>query len=214
MENPSTFRDDTQKKVLHASEQERPDVAQARQEWKEAQGGFQSDRLVFIDESGVNTKMTRRFGRSLKGQRLVDKVPHGHYKTTTFIAALRSDCVCAPFLLDSPMDGDCFLVYVEQILCPALRPGDIVILDNLRLHKAPSIEKLIRAAGATIKFLPPYSPDLNPIEQLFAKFKQLLRSAGKRTLKELWDYISDIICEAFSATECSNYFRNSGYTVS
>jgi transposase len=158
--------------------------------------------------------MTRRFGRSLKGERLVDKVPHGHWKTTTFIAALRSNGVCAPFLLDSPMDGDCFLVYVEQILCPSLRPGDIVILDNLRLHKAPRIEQLIHAVGAQIKFLPPYSPDLNPIEQLFAKFKQLLRSAAKRTLIELWDHISNIICSAFSARECSNYFTNSGYTVS
>lgn len=158
--------------------------------------------------------MTRRFGRSPKGKRLVDKIPHGHWKTTTFIAALRLSGVSAPFLLDSAMDGDCFLLYVDKILCPTLRPGDIVILDNLRTLKAPRVEQLIHAVGATIRFLPPYSPDLNPIEQLFAKFKHLLRSAKKRTLAELWDYISDIIFNAFSPAECSNYFANSGYTVS
>jgi transposase len=156
--------------------------------------------------------MARRFGRCPKGQRLLCKEPFGHWKTTTFTAALRHDGVTAPFVLDGPMDGDTFLAYVRQVLAPTLKAGDIVIMDNLPSHKVTGIRQAIEKAGAQLLYLPPYSPDLNPIEQMFAKLKSTLRSVAARTLDTLWLAIKDALL-TFSAKECSAYLRHSGYST-
>jgi transposase len=181
------------KKTLHASEQDRPDVAQARQNWKAEQTTLDPDRLVFIDETGASTNMVRLRGRCPKGQRLVSKVPWGHWKTTTFTAGLRRDGLVAPFVLDGPMNGAAFLVYIEKFLVPSLAEGDIVIMDNLPAHKVEGVRERIEAAGARLLYLPPYSPDLNPIEMAFAKFKTLLRKAAERTIPALWDRIGQTL---------------------
>jgi transposase len=168
------------------------------------------DRLVFIDETGTTTKMTRLYGRCLKGQRLKAKAPFGHWKTQTFIAGLRLTGLTAPFVIDGPMNRRIFETYVETQLAPTLRKGDVVILDNLAAHKSPKAEQAIRARGAWILFLPPYSPDLNPIEMAFAKLKALLRKRAARTIDALWRAIGDI-CALFSPAECANYFTAIGY---
>lgn len=170
-------------------------------------------RLVFLDETWASTNMARRYGWAPRGQRCVASVPHGHWKTTTFIAGLRLDGLTAPLVADGPMDGTIFLAYVNDFLCPVLRPGDIVIADNLGSHKVPGVRQAIRAVGASIVYLPPYSPDLNPIEQVFAKLKTLLRKAAKRTVDGLWDHIGTLI-DAFSPQECRNYFAAAGYVIS
>ena len=149
-------------------------------------------------------------GWCAKGRRLPARVPHGHWKTLTFLAGLRADGVVAPCVFDGPINGTCFRAYVEQILVPALRPGDVVILDNLGSHKGAAVRHAIRAAGAHMLFLPPYSPDLNPIEQVFAKLKHLLRKAAKRTLEDTWRTIGDLI-HAFPPEECQRYLVNAGY---
>lgn len=154
--------------------------------------------------------MARRYGRCLKGQRLVMAVPHGHWKTTTFIAGLRHDRIDAPCVIDGPMNGELFLAYVEQFLAPTLAPGDIVVMDNLPAHKVKGVAEAIAERGAELRYLPPYSPDLNPIEQMFAKLKALLRKAAARSVDKLWDTIG-LLLDAFPATECANYLRNSGY---
>lgn len=154
--------------------------------------------------------MARRYGRCLKGERLVAAVPHGHWKTTTFLAALRHDRIDAPCVIDGPMTGELFLAYVEQFLAPTLKPGDIVIMDNLPAHKVAGVAAAIEVRGAELRYLPPYSPDLNPIEQLFAKLKALLRKAAARTVDALWDTIG-LLLDAFSPAECANYLKNSGY---
>jgi transposase len=199
-----------EKKVLRAAEQDRPDVAARRQQWREAQPGLDADRLVFIDETWASTAMTRRYGRAPVGVRLVCPVPHGHWKTTTFIAALRADGLTAPLVIDGPVNGDLFVAYVRRVLVPTLRVGDIVIMDNLICHKRVEVREAIEAAGATVRYLPPYSPDLNPIEQAFAKLKALLRKAGKRTMEDLWTFLGETL-DAFAAQECRNYFRHCGY---
>ena len=178
--------------------------------WAENQSKFDPDRLLFIDESGTNTKMARLRGRAPRGQRLVGKIPYGHWKTTTFVAGLRSSVLTAPCVIDGPMNGNTFLAYVEQILVPSLNPGDIVVLDNLGAHKVPGVCEAIEAAGATLLYLPPYSPDFNPIEQLFAKLKALLRKAAERSVDGLWNRIA-LLLDAFPPDECANYFRNAGY---
>jgi transposase len=165
---------------------------------------------VFIDETWAKTNMTRLRGWALRGKKLLAKVPQGRWRTLTFLAALRCDRIDAPCVIDGPIDGEIFLAYVEQSLGPTLRPGDIVIIDNLGSHKSPAVRRAIRAAGAKLFFLPPYSPDLNPIEQLFAKLKTLLRKAARRTLEATWKQIGTLL-SAFSPQECANYFRNSGY---
>jgi transposase len=165
---------------------------------------------VFLDETGANTKMARRHGRAPRGQRLRASIPHGHWKTTTFIGGLRLGGMTAPMVLDGPMTGAWFLAYVEQVLVPTLRPGDIVILDNLAAHKNAAARRAIEAAGAKLLFLPPYSPDLNPIENAFAKLKALLRKAAARTKDHLWKAIAYII-DTFSPKECANYFAAAGY---
>ena len=165
---------------------------------------------MFIDETGASTKMARLYGRAPRGQRLRAGVPHGHWKTTTFVGALRRTGMTAPMVLDGPMTGAWFLVYVEQVLIPTLSPGDIVILDNLPAHKGSAIREAIETAGARLLFLPPYSPDFNPIENAFAKLKALLRRAAARTIEELWRVIGDCL-DAFSPSECANYFAHTGY---
>jgi len=187
-------------------------VARKRERWKRYQARLDPRRLVFIDETWAKTNMTRTHGRCAKGQRLVDKVPHGHWKTLTFLAALRCDAITAPFVLDGPINGDWFLAYVEQVLVPTLKPGDVVVMDNLGSHKGKAVRRAIRQAGAHLLFLPPYSPDLNPIEQVFAKLKTLLRKAAERTVEATWQRIGKLL-DHFSADECANYLVNSGYAA-
>jgi transposase len=196
--------------VLKAAEQDRPDVARQRGEWKVRQAGLDPDRLVFLDETWAKTNMTRPRGRSLAGTRLVAKVPHGHWKTTTFLAALRTSGLTAPMVIDGAVNGELFLAYVQQQLAPTLHPGDIVIMDNLSSHKKAGVREAIEAVGAKLAYLPPYSPDLNPIEQAFSKFKWLLRSAKQRTVEALWQTCGKLL-DQFSQSECRNYFRHCGY---
>ena len=181
-----------------------------RDEWAAAQPGWDPDRLVFLDETWASTNMARRYGRSPRGQRLVCPVPHGHWKTTTFVAALRADGLTAPMVVDGAMTGDLFVAYVEQVLVPTLRPGDVVVMDNLICHKRVGVARAIEGAGCTVRYLPPYSPDLNPIEQAFAKLKALLRKAGERTVEGLWRLLGRLLDE-FTPEECRNYLRHCGY---
>ncbi len=193
-----------------ASERDRPDVARRREQWVERQDRIDPERLVFIDETWTKTNMEPLRGWSPLGARLVAKVPHSHWKTSTFIAALRCDRIEAPWLLDGPVNAAAFKTYVEKVLAPTLRPGDVVIMDNLSSHKGKAVRQAIRAAGAKLIFLPKYSPDLNPIEQLFSKLKHLLRKAAARTLETLTAAVGELL-GAFTAEECANYFANSGY---
>jgi transposase len=196
---------------VHAAEQQRPDVAAARQRWKaEPQPRFDPKKLVFIDETGTTTNMARQRGRCRRGARLIGRVPHGHWKVTTFLAGLRSDAVTASFVIDQAMNGSIFRTYVERCLVPTLAPGDIVVMDNLSAHKVAGVRQAIEAAGAALLYLPPYSPDLNPIEQLFAKLKALLRKAAERTIEALWVAIGRLL-DDFPADECSRYLAHAGY---
>jgi len=201
---------DVQKKTGHASEQQRPDVLAKRQDWFDGQLDLDPDKLIFIDETGANTKMGRLRGWSPKGQRCRAAVPHGHWKTTTFTAGLRLNGITAPMLLDGPMHGPAFRAYVEQVLVPELKPGDIVIMDNLPAHKVAGVRETIEAAGARLLYLPPYSPDFNPIEMAFSKLKALLRKTAARTVDDLWDAVAQSL-DAFTPDECANYFAASGY---
>jgi transposase len=177
---------------------------------RKEQPALDPKNLVFIDETAATTKMTRLYGRAPQGKRLVDKVPHGHWKTTTFICGLRHDGVTAPFVLDGPMDGAHFLAYVEQILAPTLKKGQIVYMDNVSTHQVDGVAEAIEARGARAVFLPAYSPDLNPIEQLFARLKSFLRKMKARTVEELWKAIAGFLKEV-SKDECKAYLENSGY---
>ena len=168
------------------------------------------ERLVFIDETWATTNMTRRYGRAPRGQRLVASVPHGHWKTSTFVAGLRTTGMTAPLVVDGAMNGETFRAYVEQVLAPTLQPGDRVIMDNLGSHKVAGIRAAIEARGASLIYLPPYSHDLNPIEQAFAKLKALLRKIAARTVSALWDALGDTLTR-FTPRECANYFANVGY---
>jgi transposase len=193
-----------------AREQDRPDVSRRRAQWRKYQSRIDPARLVFIDETWAKTNMTRTHGWAARGQRLVDKTPHGHWNTTTFLAALRHDRIDAPCLFDGPINGELFRVYVEQVLLPTLGPGDVVVLDNLGSHKSRVVRNAIRAIGAKLIFLPKYSPDLNPIEQVFAKLKTLLRKAEARTLEAISAAIGQILGR-FTPQECANYFKDAGY---
>lgn len=193
-----------------AAEQERPDVAQQRVEWRAGQSKLDPERLVFIDETWAKTNMTRLRGRSLKGTRLVARVPHGHWKTTTFVAALRSSGLTAPLVVDGAINGSIFLAYVQQQLVPTLQKGDIVIMDNLSAHKVAGVIEAIEAVGASVVYLPPYSPDLNPIETVFSKFKTLLRKLEQRSVEALWEACGTLI-DAFDESECRNHIRHCGY---
>jgi transposase len=204
--------DTDSKKTLLASEQDRPDVRHARQQWKDKRQPkmrLEPHRLVFIDETGATTKMARLRGRCPKGQRLRSKAPFAHWKTQTFIAGLRCYGLTAPFVIDRPMNRQIFETYVETQLAPTLSRGDVVILDNLAAHKSPKAEAAIRARGAWMLFLPPYSPDLNPIEMAFSKIKAHLRARAIRTVDALWQAIGDI-CKLFEPDECRNYFSAAG----
>jgi transposase len=165
---------------------------------------------VFIDETWATTAMARRYGRARRGARVVAAVPHGHWKTTTFLAALRHDGLTAPCVFDGAITGARFLAYVEQVLAPTLRPGDVVVLDNLGAHKVKGVRAAIEAAGAELRYLPPYSPDLNPIEHAFAKLKALLRAAARRTVEALWQTLGHAL-DAFTPAECAHYLAHAGY---
>jgi transposase len=185
-------------------------VASARAEWREQQPKLIPSKLVFIDETSVKTNMARRYGRAKCGHRLVAAVPHGHWKTTTFVGALRCDGLSAPMVIDGANNGELFLAYVEQVLVAALKPGDVVIMDNLRVHKLAGVRAAIEAAGAKLLFIPAYSPDLNPIELAFSKLKALLRAKAIRTAEALWNALGNL-CDNFRSGECANYFRHDGY---
>lgn len=195
-----------------AAERSREDIAEARDKWLEWQIALNPENLVFIDETWTSTNMTPRYGRGPRGQRVEGIAPHGHWKTTTFIAALRHDRIAAPCVFDGPINGAAFKAWTEQALAPEVGPGDIVILDNLSSHKVAGIKEAIEARGARLVFLPPYSPDLNPIEQAFAKLKHLLRKAAARTVEALHHAIADLL-DDFSPQECKNYIINSGYST-
>jgi transposase len=195
---------------VHAAEQERPDVAEARARWQLDQASLDPSRLVFIDETGASTSMARLYGRSKRGLRALGRVPWGHWKIVTFTAALRLDGIVALFVIDKPMNGAIFVAYVRQCLVPALRPGDIVVMDNLPAHKNEQVRKLIEAAGATLRYLPPYSPDFNPIEQFFAKLKAMLRKAKERSVPGIYDQIGSLL-DRYAQGEYKAYFTNSGY---
>jgi len=180
--------------------------------WFEQQPELDPARLVFLDETAVTTKMARLYGRAKRGERCRALIPHGHWKTTTFLAGLRLDGITAPMVLDGPMTGAAFRAYIEQVLVPTLTPGDIVVVDNLSVHKVEGVREAIEAAGASLMFLPPYSPEFNPIEQAFAKLKALLRKAAARTITDLWAAIAEAI-DAFTPAECINFFAKAGYDL-
>ena len=202
--------DHAQKKTAHAAEQDRPDVLRRRAAWFEDQLDLDPARLVFIDETWASTNMARRHGRAPRGRRLRVGVPHGPWKTTTFVAGLRTSGLIAPFVLDGPINRAAFETYVEKVLVPELRPGDVVVMDNLSSHKGPRVRALVEEAGGTLLYLPPYSPDFNPIENAFAKLKALLRKAAERTVAGLWAAIGRLV-DLFTPRECANYFAAAGY---
>ena len=185
-------------------------MAKKRTAWRDAQPALDVTKLIFVDETWVKTNMVRMHGWTPSGERLVDKTAHGHWKTSAFVAALCHDRVIAPGVFDGAINGELFLAWVEQVLAPDLRPGHIVVMDNLSSHKRAAVKQAIKAAGAEVRFLPPYSPDLNPIEMLFAKFKARLRRLRERTLEGLWNALGTISAEVTN-DECINFFRHAGY---
>ncbi len=202
----------TVKKTVYADEQRRPAVAAERRRWRDGQPLHDARQYVFLDECGVTTDLLRRYGRSPRGTRLRDHTPCSHWETHTVIAALRREGLGAPAVFDGPIDSPTFLAYVEQVLVPTLRPGDVVVLDNLAVHKQPEVRAAIEQAGALLRFLPPYSPDFNPIELAFAKLKAFFRAARPRT----FDHVCALMAAAlalFMPDECANYVRHCGYRV-
>lgn len=185
-------------------------MARRRRRWRSWQASLDPKRLVFIDETWIKTNMAPLRGWGPKGERLRGYAPHGHWRTQTFLGALRCDRLTAPCVFDGPINGECFRAYVEQQLVPTLNPGDIVVLDNLGSHKSAALRRTIKAAGARLWYLPPYSPDLNPIEQAFSKIKHWMRMAQKRTTQDTWRHIGDLIA-TIQPNECDNYFENAGY---
>ena len=185
-------------------------MAEHRRRWRVWQRYMDPERFVFLDETSAATNMVRRYGWGPRSERLVDAAPHGHWRTTTFIAGLRSTGLVAPLVLDGPMTGEAFLAYRGQFLAPVLARGDVVVLDNLPAHKVAGVRETIRAIGASLLYLPPYSLDLNPIEQAFAKVKALLRKAAARTCEALWTTIGRLL-DCFTPAECRNYLANSSY---
>lgn len=210
MPRASAIEANVKKKVLRASEQNRPDVAERRAQWQVWQTGLDPQRLVFIDETWVKTNMTRPRGRAPEGERLICDVPHGHWKTTTFLAALRVTGLTAPLVVDGAINGVLFKSWVDQHLVPTLRPGDLVVMDNLASHKVTGIRQAIENVNAEVCYLPPYSPDLNPIETVFSKFKWLVRSQSRRTVDALWTLCGQIV-QQFQEDECRNHFKHCGY---
>lgn len=202
--------DITFKKSLQAEERQRADVARARRRWIREQGMLDPARLVFIDETAVSTNMVRLGGRAPRGVRLIGHVPLGEWRTITFVAALRHNKMTAPMVIDGAMTGEMFRAYVEQCLVPTLRRNDIVVMDNYRAHKVAGIQEAIEKARATVRYLPKYSPDLNPIEMPYSKFKALLRKVAARTVPRLYRAIRSFVPQ-LGAQECANYFRHAGY---
>lgn len=182
----------------------------AREAWRALQPLLSAKRLIFLDETGVTTNMVRRYGRAPRGQRVRGYAPAGHWKVTTLLAGLDRNGIVAPFVVDQPMNAAIFAQYISQYLVPELKPGDVVILDNLSSHKGDKARTLVEACGATLLFLPPYSPDLNPIEMVFAKLKHLLSKAGERTREGLWNRIGRLV-DDFPPNQCENYIRHTGY---
>jgi len=195
-----------------AAEQNRPDVAEKRARWHEQLAAEPLTGLVFVDESGANTQMTRWRGRTLGGRRLVARIPHGSYQTSTLISGIRLEGPCAPWLFEGPMNGEMFLAWVEQGLTPTLRAGDLVILDNLATHKIRGVREAIQAAGARLLYLPPYSPDFNPIEPMWSKVKQILRSHDPRTETDLL-LAAKMAFQAITIIDCKNFFFSAKYAT-
>jgi transposase len=186
-------------------------VAAKRAAWRaEVMPALDPRKLVFVDETWAKTNMTRTHGYAPRGQRLIDTAPHGHWHTTTFVGAIRADGFIAPLVLDGAINGEWFLAYVERVLVPELRRGDVVVMDNLGSHTPAGVRRAVEGAGCRLLYLPPYSPDLNPIENAFSKLKGLLRSAAERTVDGLWSAIGRLL-DRFSPRECRNYFRHCGY---
>jgi transposase len=185
-------------------------VAEKRRQWSATQAQIDPDKVVFLEETWAKTNMTRRDGRSPLGTRLVEKTPWGHWRTTTFLGGLRSTGFVAPLTVDGPINGPLFRAWVEQHLAPTLQPGDVVVLDNLSSHKVSGVREAVEAVGAELRYLPPYSPDLNPIELAFSKLKKLLRDGAERTVDKLWTLCGQAL-DGFTESECRNYFRHCGY---
>jgi len=200
----------SKKKSLRAAEQDRPDVKVQREAWREKTGGLDLHRLVFLDESGAKTNLTRLYGRAFDGQRVVDATPHGHWCTTTVLSSVRLDGTTAAMVIEGPTDAEVFGAYVEQVLTPSLRSGDIVVMDNLSPHKTAGIVEAIEAMGAEVWFLPPYSPDLNPIEKMWSKIKAFLRKVKARTWEALLEAIAAAL-RTVSESDALNWFRSCGY---
>ena len=198
------------KKTLIAAEQDRPDVAEVRRQWAAGQLSIDPDRVVFIDETWAKTNMTRRWGRGERGARLRAKTPYGRWETTTFLGAMRSTGFVAPLCVEGAVNGQLFEAWVEQHLAGTLRAGDVVVMDNLSSHKSRRVRAAIEAVGAEVRCLPPYSPDLNPIELAFSKFKKLLRDGAARTTDKLWQICGQVL-DLFTESECRNYLRHCGY---
>jgi transposase len=201
----------TFKKTLLPSETERPSLARLRTRWRRYQHRLDPARLVFVDETWVKTNMTRARGWSPRGEPLLAKLPHGHWQTLTFLAGLRHDRIVAPCVIDGPINGVSFTAWVEQFLAPTLNRGDVVVADNLGSHKGKAARNAIRSVGAKLFFLPAYSPDLNPIEMVFAKLKTLLRKADERSIEATWKKIGNLL-DAFSPNKCAKYLRHAGYS--
>lgn len=200
------------KKSTHAAEQDRPDVAEARRHWPEKFAGVDAEDLVFLDETGANTAMRRTHGYAPRGQRVVAAAPFKGWRTVTFVGALTADGLVAPWAMEGAMNGEWFLAYVEQILVPSLRPGMVVIMDNLPCHKVQGVQEAIVAAGCRLEYLPAYSPDLNPIENAFSKLKRALRDWAARSVEGVYEGLRRLITN-FRPAECLNYFRHCGYAI-
>jgi transposase len=198
------------KKTLRASEQDREDVKALREQWRARTHELEASHLVFLDESGAKTNMTRLRGRAPRGQRVYESVPHGHWHTTTMLSSVRLDGSTACMVVDGATDTEVFLAYVENVLVPTLRPGDIVVMDNLAPHKSPAVATAIRAAGANIWYLPPYSPDFNPIEQMWSKVKEALRAFAARTQEDLVEAIAKAL-RSVTASDAKGWFTSCGY---
>jgi transposase len=198
--------------MMRAAEQDRPDVAEKRTRWQTWQVGIDPSRLLFIDETWATTNMTRLRGRAAAGQRVIGVVPHGHWKTTTLIAAMGLAGVQCSMVIDGAINRPGFEAFIQQVLLPTLKPGQIVVMDNLSSHKGPRVAELIHQASAELLYLPPYSPDLSPIEPAFSKIKQLLRSAAHRTADALWGSMQSIL-DRVNASDANGYFRHCGYAI-
>jgi len=200
----------TEKKSLHAQEQDTAEAQRKRRAWKEAIRGIEPGRLIFLDESAATTQMTRTYGRAPRGERVREGAPGGHWRTVTMLAALTLEGLQAPMTIESATDGDVFLAYLEQVLCPRLSPGQVVVMDNLAAHKVAGVRERIEATGASLVYLPPYSPDFNPIEQAWSKVKQRLRSAKARTLEALEPALAEALA-AITPQNASAWFFHCGY---